>query len=146
MEKDYQFNTVIAKVMELTNILYLYKNLGDSVSKEIVKNMIIILSVFIPHIAEELWQRFGEKYSVRIQPWPKYEPNFVEDAEVEIPVQINGKLKVRIVVERGLEESKLKEKILNDEKIISVIQNQDIIKWIIVPNKLVNIVIRRKDK
>ncbi|MFQ3675147.1 MAG: leucine--tRNA ligase [Endomicrobiia bacterium] len=146
MEKDFQFNTVIAKVMELTNILYLYKNLGDSVSKEIVKNMVIILSVFIPHIAEELWEKFGEKYSVRAQPWPRYDPNFVEDVEIEIPVQINGKLRGKIVVEQGIEDSKLKEKILNDKKIMSVIQNNEIIKWIIIPNKLVNIVIRREDK
>jgi len=146
MEKDYQFNTVIAKIMELTNILYQYKNLGDSVSKEIVKNMVIILSVFVPHLAEELWQKFGEKYSVRTQPWPKYDSNFVEDKEIEIPVQINGKLKGKIVVDQGIEENMLKEKVFNDKKLSSLIKNQDIIKWIIVPNKLVNIVIRRQDK
>jgi leucyl-tRNA synthetase len=145
MEKDFQFNTAIAKLMELTNILYSYKNLGDSVSNKIVRNMIIILSVFTPHLAEELWQKLGGKYSVRTQPWPKYDPNLVKDEELEIPVQINGKLRTKIVVEQNIEETKLKEKVLNNEKIVSLLENQEIIKWIIVPNKLVNIVVRRKE-
>ncbi len=142
IEKNYQFNTVIAKIMELTNYLYSYKYLGDSVSKEVIKNLVVILSLFTPHMCEELWKKFNEEESVRVKPWPVYDSEFVKDEEVEIPVQVNGKLRARIVVERGLDEEKVKEKVLSDKKIKSLIGLDKIVKWIIIPDKLINIVIR----
>jgi len=140
IEKEYQFNTAIAKTMELTNLLYSYKFLGDDISKEIVKNLIIVLSIFVPHIAEELWQRMGNRTSVRLCEFPKYDDSLIQQDFVEIPIQINGKLKGKVVVKKDISEEDLKNIILQDEKIKKVLDGAIIQKWIILPNKLVNIV------
>ncbi len=141
IEKEYQFNTAIAKTMEITNLLNSYKFLGDDVSKEIIKELIIILSLFVPHFAEELWSRLGYKNSVRLCKFPQYDENLIQQDFVEIPVQLNGKLKTTVVVKTDISEEELKDIILKNEKIAKLIQNSKIKKWIILSNKLVNIVV-----
>ncbi|MCS7228238.1 MAG: class I tRNA ligase family protein, partial [Endomicrobia bacterium] len=142
IEKEYQFNTAIAKIMEITNLLYSYKYFGDDVSKQVVKELVIILSLFTPHIAEELWHKLGGESSVRLCEFPKYSEELIQQEVVEIPVQINGKLRSRVIVPRDITEDELKEVVKQDSKVASFIRNNEIQKWIIVPGKLVNIVVR----
>ncbi len=140
IEKEYQFNTAIAKTMEITNLLYSYKYLGDDVSKEVVKELIKILSLFIPHLAEDLWHKIGEKDSVRLCELPKYDERLIRDDYVEIPIQVNGKLRSKVIVRKNISDEELKNIILEDEKIRKLIDINKIQKWIILQNKLVNIV------
>ena len=140
IEKEYQFNTAIAKTMEITNLLYSYKYLGDDVSKEVVKGLIKILSLFIPHLAEDLWHRIGEEGSVRLAELPKYDEKLIKDDFVEIPVQVNGKLKTKVIVKKNISDEEIKNIVLEDERIKKLIDRNKIQKWIILKNKLINIV------
>lgn len=144
IEKEYQFNTAIAKTMEITNLLYSYKFLGDEISKNIVKDLIKIISLFSPHLAEEMWHNLGYDSFVRLEEFPKYDESLIKDENIEVPVQINGKVKGRIVIEKDLSEEEIKNVILKDEKFKSMLNNTKILKWIIVKNKLVNIVVEKK--
>ncbi|MCX7956838.1 MAG: class I tRNA ligase family protein, partial [Endomicrobia bacterium] len=142
IEKDYQFNTAIAKLMEITNLLYSYPYIGDDVSKRILKETIIVLALFAPHLAEELWHKIGGIGSVRVASFPQYDESLVLEDKVEIPVQVNGKLKTLIKVKKDLDDEKLKEILLNDKKVLELISKSTILKWIIIKNKLVNIVLK----
>ncbi len=142
IEKEYQFNTAIAKTMEITNLLYSYKYLGDEISKSILKELIKILSLFIPHLAEELWHKLGENSFVRLQEFPKYDESLIKEEKIEIPVQINGKLKTKILVDIDTSEEELKAKVLVEPKVKDTIKDTQILKWVILKNKLVNLVIK----
>ncbi|MCX7941292.1 MAG: class I tRNA ligase family protein, partial [Endomicrobia bacterium] len=141
IENEYQFNTAIAKTMEITNLLYTYKYFGDNVSKNIVKELIIVLSLFIPHLAEELWHKLGGTGSVRLCEFPRYYEELIQEEVIEIPIQINGKLRSRVLVPKDASEEELKEVVLRDPKISSLLVNSKVEKWIIIPGKLVNVVI-----
>ncbi|MDW8055624.1 MAG: leucine--tRNA ligase [Elusimicrobiota bacterium] len=141
IENEYQFNTAIAKTMEITNLLYTYKYFGDNVSKNIVKELIIVLSLFIPHLAEELWHKLGGTGSVRLCEFPRYYEELIQEEVIEIPIQINGKLRSRVLVPKDASEEELKEVVLRDPKISSLLVNSKVEKWIIIPGKLVNVVV-----
>ncbi|MEN3013182.1 MAG: leucine--tRNA ligase [Endomicrobiia bacterium] len=141
IEKEYQFNTAIAKTMEITNLLYSYKYFGDEVSEKVLKELVVILSLFTPHLSEELWYKLGEKFSVRKTNFPEYNEDLIIEDKIEIPIEINGKLKSKILVDKDLPEEDLKRIILKDTKILQALQNKKILKWVIIKNKLVNIVL-----
>lgn len=141
IEKEYQFNTAIAKIMEIVNLFYSYKYLGDDVSKSLLKDLIKIISLFTPHLAEELWHKVGEEGFVRLQKFPEYDERLIKEEKIEIPIQVNGKLKARITVELNISEEELKSKIIEEPKIKEAIKDKKIVKWIILKNKLVNIVV-----
>ena len=99
-----------------------------------------MLNPFSPHIAEELWQRCGNENSVQIQNWPKYDPQALIQDEIEIVVQISGKVKERIMVPVDSTEEELREIAQNNSRIKELTNGKKIVKIIVVPNKLVNIV------
>jgi leucyl-tRNA synthetase len=134
--ENFKFNTAIASLMELTNAIY---QLG--VDKEVFSNLIILLSPFVPHFSEEFWQRLGNKESILKAGWPKYNAEFLIEANITIVIQVNGKLRSKIEVPAGISEDKLKELVLADEKLKPWIQNKPIKNFIVVPQKLVNIVV-----
>ncbi|MCX7910229.1 MAG: leucine--tRNA ligase [Endomicrobia bacterium] len=142
IEEEYQFNTAISKIMEIVNLLYSYKYFGDDISKKIIKELVIVLSVFTPHLAEELWHKLGGSKSVRTEMFPKYNEELIVEEEIEIPVEINGKLKSKVVVKKDLSEDEIKKVVLNDKKILEILKDKEILKWIIIKNKLVNIVVK----
>ena len=142
----FSFNTAISAIMELVNALYHYK---DKVSekdrnraliKEALEKMILMLSTFIPHVTEELWQSGGKDASVHEQKWPEYDPNALIKDEIEIVVQINGRLRDRLVIPSNLTKEQVEGLALESEKIKAEIKEKNIVRVIVVPGKLVNIV------
>ncbi len=105
-------------------------------------NLVLLLAPFAPYLAHELWEMLGEKGSLLKAPWPKYDAALAKEEELEIPVQINGKLRSRIVVPADATEDFIVERALADEKVQSAIAGKQIVKKIYVPGKLVNIVVR----
>jgi len=149
----WHFNTCIAAIMELVNELY---GIDDrmpgatasasvvpvSLLAEVQRDLTLLLAPFAPYLAHELWEMLGEKTSLLRAPWPKYDPALAKEEEIEIPVQINGKLRSRIVVPADTTEDVLPERALADEKIRAAMAGKQVVKVIVVPGKLVNIVIR----
>jgi leucyl-tRNA synthetase len=144
----WHFNTCISAIMELVNELYgaeeaIAQNLvPPALVAEVQRNLVLLLAPFAPYLAHELWEMLGEKRSLLKAPWPKYDAALAKEDELEIPVQINGKLRSRIVVPADAAEDFVLERALADDKIRSAIAGKQIVKKIFVPGKLVNIVIR----
>jgi len=145
MEKDFHFNTAISSAMELVNQIYLTVGTGKKrISPEIeeaVKAVIILLSPFVPHTSEELWHKIGRSGSVFKTEWPAFDARALKRDEVEIVVQVNGKVRSRMMVSVDVGEEALKGTILNDNDIKRWLENKAVKKFIVVPGKLVNIVI-----
>jgi len=143
MEKGFHFNTAISSIMELVNETYLNLDKND-ISRhaidEAVKTVVMLLSPFVPHIAEELWQKIGGKDSILKEPWPSFDEKLILEDVITVPVQINGKLRSKIEVPSGASEEILKEKALADNRIKSHLENLAVKRWIVIPDKLINIV------
>jgi leucyl-tRNA synthetase len=138
----WHFNTSIAAIMELVNDLYLAEGLPKSLLAEVQRDLVLLLAPFAPYLAHELWEMLGEKGSLLKAPWPKYDPALAKEDEIEIPVQVNGKLRSVVVVPAGSSEGVILEAALADAKIKALIGGKQIVKKIVVPGKLVNIVVR----
>lgn len=138
----FSFNTAISAIMELVNGLYSVRKspISGSVIKEAMENLLILLSPFVPHISEELWHVIGNKDSVHMQPWPNYDKKWLIEDEIEIVIQVNGKVRSKTVLPRTASREDMKQAALNNEKVKSHISGKDISKIIVVPKKLVNIV------
>ncbi|MGB9976128.1 leucine--tRNA ligase [Thermovenabulum sp.] len=143
IEERFNFNTAISAIMEMVNgINSLKEEISGDVVKEAVENLLLMLAPFAPHITEELWERIGNKGSIHLMPWPKYDEKAILEEEVEVVVQINGKVRAKILVPADITEEELESAALSSEKVSSYLQNKQIIKIITVPNKLVNIVVK----
>jgi leucyl-tRNA synthetase len=144
----WHFNTCIAAIMELVNELYgVEEKIGRGtipvpLLAEVQRNLVLLLAPFAPYLAHELWEMLGEKTSLLRVAWPKYDATLAKEEEIEIPVQINGKLRSRIIVPADASEELVRERALADEKIKAAVAGKQIVKVIIVPGKLVNIVVR----
>ncbi|MCT4606356.1 MAG: leucine--tRNA ligase [Marinisporobacter sp.] len=146
VEGRFNFNTAISAIMELVNEIYKYKELGEKCNKGLLKEgletLIILLAPFAPHITEELWYSMGYETSVHAHEWPIYEKDAIVKDEVQIVIQINGKVKEKIEVGASLTKEELEKEALANAKIETLIEGKQIIKVIVVPKKLVNIVVR----
>ncbi|NQT23667.1 MAG: leucine--tRNA ligase [Candidatus Omnitrophica bacterium] len=140
IEKGFHFNTAISAIMELVNETYSVGN--DEKIHEAVKTVVLLLSPFVPHIAEELWEKLGNKPSILKQNWPLYDESLIEEEKITIPVQVNGRLRSKVLVRADIVEDDLKSEILSDEKVKKWTEGKNISKWIVVPKKLVNILLR----
>jgi leucyl-tRNA synthetase len=163
-EGRWHFNTSIAALMELVNDLYLYIE-GKSVhgdvnagklydfdgrpverSSELIQASLLYLTVmlapFSPYLVAELWESLGEQHNILRDSWPTYDSRLAKEEEVEVPVQINGKNRSRMVIPVGLGEADVRERATSDEKIRALMDGKQVVKVIIVPDKLVNIVVR----
>lgn len=142
------FNTAISSVMELTNTVYQYLNDTDKgqinyrLLKNVVIKMLLLLAPFAPHMTEELWKKLGNEGSVHRQNWPQYIEKALKKEEITIVVQVNGKVREKITVDAAISESDLKEQVFASEKIQNYTEGKEIIKTIVVPKKLVNIVVK----
>jgi len=144
IEERFHFNTAIASVMELLNILQpaeLSTPQFPAVMKEALQSVILLMAPFVPHITEELWQRLGNSSPLTRTSWPDYDRSAVIDDELLIVVQVNGKLRSKITVSAGTGEEELKALALSDEKVAPFILGQTVRKVICVQGKLVNIVV-----
>ncbi len=145
LSKKFGFNTAIAALMELINDLYKYKELDNKNSvivKEALETVVIILSPFAPHLGEELWSMIGKEGSIFDIAWPKYDEDALVMDEIEIVVQVNGKVRSKIVVPTDISPEEMKSMSMNDEKIKEFIGDGEVLKVIAIPGKLVNIVIK----
>jgi leucyl-tRNA synthetase len=129
--------------MELSNMINSYRDNEEQdlcVLKEAVDNLLVLLSPFSPHICEELWHCCGHEDSVYRQPWPVYDPQALIQDEVEIVLQISGKVRDRVVVPTASSKEELEKIALANSKIKELTKGKEIVKVIVVPGKLVNIV------
>jgi leucyl-tRNA synthetase len=132
------FNTAIAQMMVMVNELYKI----DTLPRSIWESFILTIAPYVPHMAEELWERAGHAPSVANAKWPAYVEELTIDDELEIVVQINGKVRVRFNAAKGSSREALLETAMASERIQELTQDKEIIKTIIVPDKLVNIVVK----
>ncbi len=140
----FNFNTAISSIMELVNECYRYKELDNAridFLVEAVKNVIILLYPFAPHIAEEMWEAFDSGRLVE-QQWPSYDESALIRDEVEIVVQINGKIKEKLMVDSNLDKKGLEDFVMSNENVINHIDGKNVIKVIPIPGRLVNIVVK----
>lgn len=133
-----KFNTAIATMMSLVNDF----SKKGSVTKGEYKTLITLLNPVAPHMTEELWLTYGNGELLSLQPWPKYDEGKTVDDEIEIVVQINGKIKYKLMIPAGLDKDGTQEAAMNTEKIKGLIEGKNVVKVIAVPGKLVNIVVK----
>jgi len=141
---SFHFNTAISAIMEFVNFAYsiLDKPYPYDKFKRAVENVIILLSPFAPHISEEMWERLGHKDSIQREKWPEYDMRMIEQEQVLIVVQVNGKVRSRVNINASLSEEEVLKEAMNDKKVSDWIRNKEIVKHVYVPQKLINIVIR----
>ena len=140
-----QFNTAIARMMEFINALSKYtqeKEMNLDFLKDVVSDYLRLLAPFAPHFSEEQWSLLGNSYSIFNEAWPKFDPKALVKDEVEIAIQVNGKIKNKIMVSSDLDEEGIKAAALADEKIIASTEGKTVVKVIVIKGRLVNIVIK----
>lgn len=147
IEKRFNFNTAISAIMELVNTMYQYrdsagKNMNPQVVKESLETLITLLSPFAPHITEELWEISGHQQSVYLQPWPTWDEAALNRSEIEMVVQVNGKVRDRILVPADISKTELEDMVLTLTKVQDLIGKKQVVKIITVPKRLVNIVVK----
>jgi leucyl-tRNA synthetase len=141
------FNTAVAAVMELINMVYQFavEEVRDvptlQALREAAEATTLLLSPFTPHIAEELWQQLGHHDSILRHPWPSFAPMLTQEDEVTIVIQVNGRVRSRLMAPASMAEDDLRQAALGDERIQEWITGKAIHKVIVVPQKLVNIVV-----
>ena len=142
-----QFNTAIATLMSLTNELYTTQTntiAEPAIWDETINTLLLLIAPFCPHIAEELWEVRGNSYSIHQQSWPEYSEDFTKEENIEIPMQINGKLREHITIPRNAVENEVLELAKKLERWNEIIGSNEIIRVIYVPERLLNIVIKSK--
>ncbi|MBZ5547638.1 MAG: leucine--tRNA ligase [Acidobacteriia bacterium] len=144
----WHFNTCIAAIMELLNEVYGAEEaiasgrVPVSLIAEVQRGIVLLLAPMAPYLAHELWEMIGERGNLLKAPWPKYDAALAAEDEIEIPVQINGKLRSKVVVPAAATEDQVKQSALADEKVKAAIAGKQVVKNVYVPKKLLNIVVR----
>jgi len=152
IEDDFHFNTAIAAVMELLNDMTTYKQEvidkndvsteSRKIWKEVLDKVILLIAPFAPHIADELWEIIGNKTFTFEEEWPTFEEELTKEHKMNLVVQINGKIRETIPAKIGLPKEEYEKLAFDSEKIKKAIEGKEIVKVIVVPNKLVNIVVK----
>jgi leucyl-tRNA synthetase len=142
-ESRWHFNTSIAIVMELVNELYAQEaNLSGCTLAQVIENLTLLLGPFAPYLAQEMWEELGRSGPVFRQKWPAYDPELAKEDLAEVVIQVNGKLRGRLHVPFGTAKEELERMALADEKVKAFIDGKQVVKVIIVPDKIVNIVVK----
>lgn len=136
-----RFNTAISKLIELNNALTIYVNESGSTPREVAVQMTQMLSPLCPHMAEEIWQRLGRTESLTYMPFPKADPQMLVLDTIEIPVQVNGKMRSKLSVAADVSDDELRSLAMADEKVVQMLAGATPSKIIVVPKRLVNIVL-----
>ncbi|MBF0492936.1 MAG: leucine--tRNA ligase [Deltaproteobacteria bacterium] len=139
----FQFNTAIAAIMELTNVLQDYLKKNSSVFlKDFTRDFILMLSPFTPHFAEELWEKFGERSELANVTWPTFDAKALESSTQNISIQVNGKLRANLEVAVGAKQDLVQTIALKEAKVASQLEGKQIVKVIFVPGKILNLVVK----
>ena len=143
---QFRFNTMIAALMEYTNYLTRLRESGAVVDAdawaEATRSMLLLIAPTVPHIAEELWERSGETYSVHTQSWPAFDAALAAADEVEVPVQVNGKVRDRLMLPLDAPEADARTLAMASASVQHHVASKEIVRVIYVPNRLINIVVR----
>lgn len=146
---EFQFNTAISKIREFVNILYEYTNskkeytdVDKAVLSFAMESLIKLMSPIVPHITEEAWCDLGGKDSVHLSEWPKYDEKLAVTKSITVVIQVNGKLRDKLEVEPDLDKSILEKLALENDKAKAFMEGKQVVKVIVVPNRLVNIVVK----
>ncbi|NLK07205.1 MAG: leucine--tRNA ligase [Firmicutes bacterium] len=147
IDERFSFNTAISAIMELVNGLYQYKELPASrqslpVVREAVELLLLALAPFVPHVTEELWYRLGHTTSIHGEPWPKYDEEAARADVVTVVIQVNGRVRGRVEVSAGSSEETLKAAAVDEPRVQEYIEGKTIVKTIVVPDRLVNLVVK----
>jgi leucyl-tRNA synthetase len=132
------FNTGIARMMEFVNFF----TRQDARPKAAMEKLVLLLSPYAPHIAEELWRLLGCTATLAYEPWPEYDEALTKDAMIEIPVSINGKLRSKITVPADCDQAALESAARGDERTAEMLAGKTIVKTVVVPGRMVNFVIK----
>ncbi|MEG0729667.1 MAG: class I tRNA ligase family protein, partial [Anaerovoracaceae bacterium] len=133
---EMKYNTAIAAMMAYVNVLYKQ----DKISKRYIKPLLILLNPVAPHVTEELWERLELEGYVFEAQWPVFDASKIQTDTIELPVQVNGKIRFKVIVDATLAEDEIKKIIMEDERLIPCIQGKEIQRIIIIKGKIVNIV------
>ncbi len=147
LDGKFAFNTAISAVMELVNDMYRFADaheaIEESLAKELARDLLILLAPFVPHMTEELWQGMGEKEaSVHAASWPAYDESALVVDEVELAVQVNGKVRATIAVPVAMDKDEIAEKAKALPEVAKFTEGKTIVKVIVVPKRIVNIVVK----
>jgi leucyl-tRNA synthetase len=143
----FNFNTAVSAIMELVNGLYQYREVPASdydlaVLREAIESLLLLLAPFAPFLAEELWEAIGQRKSIHRQGWPDYDPAALIEEEVIIVVQINGRVRERVVLPRDLSSEEMIKRVLAQPRVRQLTEGKRILQVVPVPGKLVNIVVK----
>ncbi|HXX53591.1 MAG TPA: leucine--tRNA ligase [Thermodesulfovibrionales bacterium] len=143
IERQYHFNTAVAALMELVNELSTVQPQNDgerAVFRHSVETLLLLLSPFSPHIAEELWEAIGNTPSISVQRWPQWSEELAREEEIELVVQVNGKVRAKLMIPQDSSDEAIQEKTLGEPRIRQMLEGQTVKKIFVVKGKLVNIV------
>jgi leucyl-tRNA synthetase len=144
IEHEYHFNTAVAGLMELVNEMASFEPKTDedwATLRFAIERTLLLLSPFAPHIAEELWEVLGNKPSIFEHTWPEWDEEIAKEEKIELVIQVNGKLRSRLLIPHGISDDKIKEMALQEQRIQDIVGEKTIKKVFVVKGKLVNIVI-----
>jgi leucyl-tRNA synthetase len=142
-ETRWHFNTCIASIMELMNVLYAEEaHISAAAMAEILEKLALLLAPFAPYLSQEIWEELGKDGPVFRQTWPAFDPELAKEEEAEIVVQVNGKLRARIFAAFGTPSEELEARALGDGRIKPLLEGKQVVKVIVVADKLVNLVVR----
>ena len=145
-EARWHFNTSVALIMEFVNELTAQEPLDQGVAPAVLKRVLSILVLMLfpmtPHVAEEMWEMLGNSGTIGDQKWPAYREDLAREEQIEIPVQVNGRVRAKVVVEADLNDDDLKERAMADARIAPLVAGKQVARVVVVPKKLVNIVLK----
>ena len=152
MEDNFHFNTAIAALMELLNDMTSYRQKvidtgkisseSKKIWREVMEKTVLMLSPFAPHIADELWAASGREGYAFLESWPEYIEELTKESKINLVVQVNGKLRDTILADVNIPKEELEKIALASEKAQKFLEGKEIVKVVVVPNKLVNIVVK----
>jgi leucyl-tRNA synthetase len=141
IKQRFHFNTALASLMELVNFLYQYPRKNSSIFREAVQILILLLYPLTPHISQELAERMGCQEDLSFYPWPEYRESLLQKKKLTFVVQINGKVRDRLLVSSEEKREEIEKMVLNRERVKKYTQGRTVEKIVYVPNKLINIVV-----
>ena len=146
LDNNFNFNTAISAIMELVNAMYAHKDkaetINSSLANELTHSLLLLLAPFVPHMTEELWHELGETTSIHTENWPVYEEAALVVDEVEVVLQVNGKVRDKLTVSVNITKEELETLAKESSRVQEFTEGKNIVKVIYVPGKLVNIVVK----
>ena len=143
--EEFGFNTAVARIMELVNAVYKYQSITDQnkdIVKKAIETILILISPFTPHFAEEMWEKLGNKYSIHNQTFPICDESKLVKDEIEIVVQINSKIVCKLNIPANASNEQIQSLALSQIKIQNAMQGKNLVKSIVIPSRLINLIVK----